>query len=101
MSEGFSFSFDVELWAWEAQDSWFFVTVPSEISEEIGVRFGTRAAGFGSIRVEVSIGATTWRTSVFPDKKRGAYVLPVRKQVRKAEGLEGGSRATVALRVVA
>lgn len=96
-----SFTFSAPLWAWEAQDSWYFVTVPTEVSDEIGVRFGTRAAGFGSIRVEVTVGQTTWRTSVFPDKKRGAYVLPVKKAVRKAEGLDDGTTAKVNLRVVA
>ena len=96
-----TFGFEAALWAWEAQDAWYFVTVPADLSDEIGVRFGTRAAGFGSIRVEVTIGGTTWRTSVFPDKKRGAYVLPVKKQVRKAEGLDDGVTAKVELRVVA
>ena len=96
-----SFSFDAELWAWEAQASWYFVTVPTEISDEIGARFATRAAGFGSIRVEVSIGASTWRTSVFPDKKRGAYVLPVKKQVRTKESIDAGDVASVGLTVLA
>ena len=58
-------------------------------------------AGFGSLRVEVTIGSTTWRTSVFPDTKRGTYLLPVKKQVRTAEGLAGGSVCSIELRVVA
>jgi hypothetical protein len=57
--------------------------------------------GFGSLRVEVAIGSTTWRTSVFPDTKRGTYLLPVKKQVRAAEGLVEGSVCSVELTVVA
>jgi hypothetical protein len=96
-----SFVFDAELWEWEAQAAWFFVSLPSDLSEEISARFGAHAAGFGSVRVEVTVGKTTWRTSVFPDKKRATYVLPVKKQVRKAEGLEVGDSARVSLRVTA
>jgi hypothetical protein len=91
------------LWRWEAQQeaAWFFVTVPVDMSDEIGVQFATRTAGFGSLRVEVTIGTSTWRTSIFPDKQRGAFVLPVKKQVRTKEHLEVGGTAKVELRVIA
>jgi hypothetical protein len=97
-----TFTFDAPLWLWDARkgDSWFFLSLPGEVSDEIGVRFGARAAGFGSIRVEVTIGATTWQTSIFPEATRG-YVLPVKKAVRKAEGLDEDSVAHVRLRVTA
>jgi hypothetical protein len=58
------------------------------------------ARGFGSLRVEVRIGATTWRTSIFPSSSAGTFVLPVKKAVRRAQGLEVGQRATVHLRLV-
>jgi hypothetical protein len=95
------YTFDAPLWLWDARkgDSWFFLTVPADVSDEIEARFGANAAGFGSIRVEVTIGNTTWRTSVFPEKERG-YVLPLKKAVRKAENLDEGSTAKVQLRVV-
>jgi len=97
-----TFRFDAPLWLWDARkaDSWFFVTLPEDVSDEIGVRFGVNAAGFGSIKVEVTIGATTWQTSVFPDAIRG-YVLPIKKQVRRSEGLGDGTVAQVRLRVTA
>lgn len=97
-----SYTFDAELWRWEAQQeaAWFFVTLPTDVSDEIGVRFATRRAGFGSLRVEVTVGTSTWKTSIFPDKERG-YVLPVKKQVRAKEDLDAGSTAKVELRVIA
>ncbi|QOV92362.1 DUF1905 domain-containing protein [Humisphaera borealis] len=39
----------------------------------------------------------TWQTSVFPDKKRGAFLLPVKAAVRKAEHLIIGDRPLVTL----
>ncbi len=88
--------FTAELWRWEAQEGWFFVTVPERESARIRER-PRPPRGFGSVRVRVTIGSTTWTTSVFPDSTRGAYVLPVKKAVRRAEDLEEGDDAVVLL----
>lgn len=86
-----TFAFSTELWLWDARDdaSWVFATVPVEVSEEITDMTPPRR-GFGSVKVTVRVGASEWRTSVFPDSKLGSYVLPVKKAIRRAEGLEVG-----------
>ncbi len=94
--------FEAELWLWSAKegDSWVFVTVPEELSDEIR-DLGGEPRGFGSVRVEVTIGATTWRTSVFPNSDDpGTFALPLKKAVRKAEGLEVGGTAVLRLRLL-
>ena len=91
--------FTAELWRWEAQGAWFFVTVPPPESALIRER-PRPPRGFGSVRVRATIGSTTWSTSVFPDSTRGAYVLPVKKAVRRAEDLEEGDDAAVLLEVL-
>jgi len=95
------YRFDAELWEHEGTAAWFFVSLPEGVADDIDDRYGHLEAGFGSLRVEVTIGSTTWRTSVFPDTKRGTYLLPVKKQVRTAETLTDGSSCSVALTVVA
>jgi hypothetical protein len=35
----------------------------------------------------VTIGKTKWKTSVFPDKRSGTYLLPLKAEVRKKEGI--------------
>ena len=91
--------FTADLWRWEAQSSWFFVTVSDEASARIRER-PRPPRGFGAVRVQATVGATTWTTSVFPDSTRGAYVLPVKKAVRRAEGLDEGDPADVVLEVL-
>ena len=93
------FRFEAPLWLWEAEAAWHFVTVPADISDEIEGRSGERR-GFGSVRVRVTIGSSTWSTSVFPDKKREAYVLPVKKDVRTREAVAAGDRVTVQLELL-
>ena len=92
--------FDSELWLWEARrnESWTFVTVPEAVSEEIQEISAGARRGFGSVRVAVTVGGTTWRTSIFPSD--GRYVLPVKRAVRKAESLDVGDTATVRIELV-
>jgi hypothetical protein len=94
--------FTAELWNWDARrlDSWTFVSLPAEASEEIRDHTAGHARGFGAVRVRVTIGATTWQTSIFPDAARGTYVLPVKKAVRRAESLEEGDRAAVRVELI-
>ena len=94
-------SFTAELWVWEAKQpssGWIFVSVPPEYTEEIR-DLGGPTKGFGSVRVEVTVGATTWRTSVFPESGRG-FVLPIKAAVRRAAGVEAGDSIDVALQVI-
>lgn len=97
------FVFDAELWRWDARSdaAWTFVSLPVEASEEIAdLVAGGAPRGFGAVRVEVRVGLTRWRTSVFPDAGRGTYVLPVKQAVRRAQGWELGGTATVHLAVL-
>jgi hypothetical protein len=93
--------FRAELWEHSPGDpgSWHFVTLPPEQAEDVAIEAGPRG-GFGSIRVEVRTGTTTWRTSLFPDAANGSFVLPVKKSVREAEGLWAGAACEITLRVV-
>ena len=75
-------------------------SVPAEISDDIAdLTAGTRR-GFGSVRVTVTVGSTTWQTSVFPDSKTETYVLPMKKPVRTAEDLQAGADIEVRLEII-
>lgn len=95
-----AYSFEADIWIADS-GSWHFLSLPEHVTDDIDARHGERSGGFGSVRVEVTIGSTNWATSIFPDRKRGTYVLPVKKAVRVAERLTGGATALVKLVVVA
>ena len=94
------YRFMASLWLWKDEGSWWFVTLPDDVSDDIEERHGPDAGGFGSIKVEVTVGATTWRTSLFPSSEQRAYVLPVKKPVRVAEALEDGEPFELSLACV-
>ena len=93
------YRFTAPLWEYPGEGSWYFVTVPEEISDEITDLTEGRRKGFGSVRVTVTVGATTWQTSVFPSKT-GTYILPIKKPVRTAEELTEGSPVETLLELV-
>jgi hypothetical protein len=102
MLTGVVITFDAELWLWDARrgESWTFVSLPAEESEDIRALAGGPRRGFGSLRVRARLGASAWTTSIFPDTARGAYVLPIKRAVRKAEDLAVGDVATVTVELV-
>ena len=95
--------FTAELWIWDARrlDMWTFVSLPADASDEIRARTddGLRR-GFGAVRVRVTVGGSTWKTSIFPDKGRGSYVLPIKKGVRRAEALDPGDTVSLTVEVL-
>lgn len=95
-----NFQFKAKLWIWSgAQAAWHFLTLPKDLSEDIKGFYEGPKRGFGSVRVNVNIGKSTWKTSIFPDKKRG-YVLPVKALVRKAEKIKKGDEVMVKIELI-
>lgn len=96
-------TFTAPLWRWQSNNgpaAWFFVTVPPEISDDIEQQTDGLRGGFGSVKVSVTVGATTWSTSLFPSSQHEAYILPVKKQVRVAEELDEDDAVRVRLEIV-
>jgi hypothetical protein len=94
--------FEAALWIWDARqgEKWTFVTLPEDASEDIRAMTEGVRRGFGSVRVRAAIGGSTWKTSIFPDSGRKAYVLPVKRAIRSAEHLETGDTASVTVELI-
>ena len=94
-------SFTSLLWIWkgEAAGRWYFLTVPDEQSAEIKAQAFELPRGFGSVRVEATIGDVSWRTSVFP-LNSGGYLLPVKAEIRRKAGLAVGNEIKVMLKLL-
>lgn len=79
-----------KVWIYQGEAAWHFVTLPKKASDLIKKRFEGLTRGWGSLPVVVTIGKTSWKTSIFPDKKAEAYMLPLKADVRKKEGIASG-----------
>jgi hypothetical protein len=91
---------NTEVWLYSGDAAWHFASVPKKTSDIMRDRFGALSQGWGLLPVMATIGATQWKTSVFPDKKAGAYLLPIKAKVRTAEHIAAGNTVTLELRVL-
>lgn len=85
------------VWEWRGPAPFHFVTVPAERAEVIADVAADVTYGWGMIPVAGRVGATRFTTSLWP--KDGAYVIPLKDAVRRAEGIDLGDVVTVALHI--
>ncbi|MDO8514786.1 MAG: DUF1905 domain-containing protein [bacterium] len=96
MAKRYKMRSEVVLWP-GAQGAWHFAHVDKKHSAEIHERYAGPRRGFGAVRVQVRIGKTTWETSIFPDSRSDAYILPLKAKVRHAEGIQAGDTISFTL----
>jgi hypothetical protein len=86
-----------KVWLYPGMAGWHFLTLPKKEGADIKLKFGKQAKGWGSLPVSVTLGTTTWSTSIFPDSKMGSYLLPLKASVRKKEDIVAGDMVTFTL----
>ena len=77
---------------------WHFISLPQAMAAEIQTLHAVhtkRVRGWGSVRVEVCIGKTVWRTSIFPAKEINTYILPIKAAVRTSENISADDEVVV------
>lgn len=97
--KSFTHKFSAKVWLWEGKGAWHFVTIKKEDAEEIKKDYMWPRRGFGAIPVNVMIGKTKWKTSVFPEKE-GSCLLPLKKEVRVKEEINEGDEVSFTLEVI-
>lgn len=86
------------VWQYPGMAAWYFAPLSSEVSAQIRVeREGRPRIGWGSVPVVITIGTTTWKSSIFPDKKSNTYLLPLKAEIRKKEGITTGDAVELTL----
>lgn len=107
LPNGGEWTFSGPVWLWKGQNadgkpsatSWHFLTIAGAVAEAVRAAAPGRSAAWGSVYVSVTLGATSWKTSLFPSKNVAGYLLPIKAAVRKAERVAEGDVVTVKLRV--
>lgn len=87
-----------KLWTWinATGATLHFLRFTGEVAEAISALAAMRRLegghrrGWGSLRAEAHVGDTRWPTMVFPGDN-DSWLLPVKREVRQAEGLVEGS----------
>lgn len=87
------------MWLYPGMSGWHFVGIPKKDSEEIKKLQKVRG-GFGSVPVMVTLGISSWKTSIFPDKRTSTYLLPIKAAIRKKEGVYPDDKISFTIQLV-
>lgn len=88
-----------KVWMWPGDAAWHFANVDTKQSAVITEKHSKAKRGFGSVPVEVTLGKSMWKTSIFPDKRSSTYLLPLKRSVRMHEGIEAGDAVSFTLKI--
>ncbi|MEO0024953.1 MAG: hypothetical protein RL196_1394 [Actinomycetota bacterium] len=84
----FVFEFESQLIEWRGPAPFFFVPLPTELSDEIKALAKTLSYGWGVVPVRARIGEVDFTTSLIP--RLGVFLLPVKNAVRVPTGIQLG-----------
>jgi len=85
-----NFKIQAKVWRWPGDVGWHFVNVDKKLSEEI-----RKVHKKGFVYITAKIGKTSWDTALFPHKLSVAYLLSIKKNVRKKEDIFEGDVVTI------
>jgi hypothetical protein len=80
---------------WRGPAPYLFVQVPDDDAALIQSVSAGISYGWGMIPTDVTIGETTWYTALWP--RKGAYVVPLKVEIRRAEGIDLDDVVSVSL----
>ncbi len=95
-----TYVFTAMIWLYPGMAAWHFISVPVELSAELTDRYAHQKRGWGSLKVQVQLGGVVWLTSIFPDKKTGTYLLPLKKDIRRQAKLAAGDTVECTLTIL-
>lgn len=93
------FTFQDTLKRYPGSGGFFYLTVGKTIARQLRELYRPNHAGWASLRVEVRVGKTKWRTSIFWNKNI-SYWLFIKAAVRAAERLTRGKKVTALVRLL-
>ena len=82
---------------WRGPAPFYFIPLPEHVLDDLAPVANELTYGWGCIPATVTIGDTTFTTSMIP--KDGGFLVPVKVAVRRAEGIDEGDRVEASVAV--
>jgi hypothetical protein len=84
------------LWRYPGPAGWFFVTVEPKLAAHIRELETKQKVGWGYVKAKVTLGKSTWETTLFPSKEYG-YLVAIKAAIRKKEKVAAGDMLVLTL----
>ena len=99
MESKIKYSFSAKIWRDNTENGWYFVTVPSNYSNEIRNNLKWQEEGWGRMKAIAIIQDLKWETSIWFDTKGKNYILPIKALIRKKLLINDGDMLTLSIYV--
>jgi len=94
-----TFSAKMQTWGDDGK-GWHYVRLPKDTHKDLQEIGQSMKRGFGAVKMQVTIGGSSWETSGFPDSEDKSYILFIKKAIRVAEGINEGDKVEVSCKVL-
>ena len=85
--------FSSEVIEWRGPAPFYFIPTPAKFTAEFKAIAAQKSYGWGVLYANITLGNEYWKTTLMP--KDGAYLIPIRKVIRLAHGLDVGKKVKV------
>ncbi len=79
------FNLKSQVWLYPGLSGWHFISIPTQQGAKIREKYRHLHKGWSSLPVEISLGKTRWKTSMFWSKDAQSYILPLKAEIRRKE----------------
>lgn len=86
-----------EVFTWRGPAPHHFVRVEGDDAALVAETAAAVTYGWGMVPVRLTLGSTTWSTSLWP--KDGDYLVPLKADVRRRESIGVGDVVTVTVQI--
>lgn len=93
-----AYRFTAKPWLHPGAGGWVFVALPGKLSKQIRSFLKAEEEGWGRLKATAIVGNSEWQTSIWFDTKLNAYLLPLKAEIRKKEGVVVGKEIEVLIR---
>lgn len=90
-----SFVIKAKVWRYPGAGGWHFVEMDEKTSARVKKAYTDAKVGWHFLKIHAKVGKTEWDTTLFPTKY-GKYLLAIKADVRKKEGIWDGDMVQVA-----
>lgn len=89
--------FSAKTWQHPSPGGWYFISLPTTIAAEIRTGLQSEEEGWGRLKAVAKTGNSEWKTAIWYDTKMNTYLLPLKAEIRKKEGIIVGKKLQITL----
>lgn len=89
------FKIIASVWLYPGLGGWHFVTLDKSLSAKIKEKYPK-----GFVKIEATIGESTWQTSLFPHSQSKSYLLCIKNAIRKKEEIFAGDEVSISIKIL-